>query len=109
MAEVMVRDLMTDDECNLLVRRTKLIEPPSEIDVAPRPSERRGLLHPWDFHKQAIRCVPLCLQTILDPPSAVDGPSCVLKAHRFVNLAVQPLAETLTALRSEERRVGKEC
>src|ERR1035438_8248329 len=86
-------------ESNLFVRRTKLVEPPREIDVATWRSERRGLFQPWNFHHQTIRLITPCLQALIDTANPVNRPRSIRKAHRLVDFSVLPLAETLATFK----------
>jgi hypothetical protein len=57
-AKVMVRNFMTDNEGDLLVRWAELVEASGEVDVAPRCSKSCGFLKPRNLDHQAVRLRP---------------------------------------------------
>src|SRR5207249_9523531 len=94
-------NIMAHHKSNLLIGRAKLVEATRKINVTSRRSEGSYLFQPRNLDRQSACGRPICLEAILHPADAVNGPRCVLKSYCLPHLLVQPLAETLPLLKLE--------
>lgn len=102
-AEIVVRDLVSDYECGRILVRTALEEATPEIDVLPWSSERGERIEPRNLDDEPHGRGTILLQALGYCANPFGHEAVPLEVHVLGDLAMQPLAEQESALELEIR------
>jgi hypothetical protein len=102
--QVVMRNLVRDDQGDLVIGGTTLVKPPLEENVTSRGGEGRDDIQPGNLDQEALGFGAACLQTLRHAPRAVNRPRLCLEVDRLVHLRVEPLSERVAFFKLEVTR-----
>src|SRR5690348_13623880 len=74
MPQIMMGNLVSDDECGLLVGIAKLEKAATKVNEAAWRGERGDLVHPRNLDNQALVVGAICLQMLVQSLQALHSP-----------------------------------